>query len=75
MCDFTPTTSLSNNDNIEDIDYSPFINNPRIATLFIKDIIKMPINNYANIDSLNTTMRLLSKKYKYSSLLSIIVIS
>lgn len=66
MCDFSTTTSLSNND-IEDITPTSFMPNPAKAKLILKDIIKMDPTKYKDTDGLNACLRITAKKFKYQS--------
>jgi ELP3 family radical SAM enzyme/protein acetyltransferase len=52
---------------IEDIQVSTFIPNPKVAKLMLKDILKMGQSEYDSIDSIMKTLRKLAKKYKYQT--------
>lgn len=66
-CESSPRTSSSND--IEEIEMAskPFIQNPAVCKLMIKDILKMTPNHYNTFESFNSTLRSLARKYKYQA--------
>jgi ELP3 family radical SAM enzyme/protein acetyltransferase len=50
---------------IEDITPTAFMPNPNISKLMLKDIIKMDPAKYKDTEALNSSFRILAKKYKY----------
>jgi ELP3 family radical SAM enzyme/protein acetyltransferase len=52
---------------IEDIQVNYFIQNAPVTKTILKEIIKMPVTSYNTVEALNSTFRILAKKYKYQT--------
>jgi ELP3 family radical SAM enzyme/protein acetyltransferase len=58
-------SKMNSQNDIEDIQASPFITNSRMAKLILKDMLKLDPSEYNDIDGMNRCLRLFAKKYKY----------
>ncbi len=63
----TPKVDMTTLMDIEDIEPSSWITNPKIGKLILKDILNMDESMYKTSEKLNACFRILAKKYKYQT--------